>query len=1193
MRQRIVGRVDAVVAGAVAGWARRRRGTAPVTITVLHDGRPVDTITADRARPDLEDALSAHGFVFVVPPELDGASGAGLSFVAEDGTVLPVADGVDLDLALGFDPAFVATLGLDAPFLRGGVDTAADGATITGFAYSLLRRHPVTVELVAGETVVATAVADGDRPDLAPLGRRSSGFTLVPPAVLLDGVPREIAVRVAGTELTGSRRVVAFRPLASEVLRQRAGWIAGMVAPAAGVAAPEAVLIEVDGAVVAATALAPAAGGRLAFRWRLPPRLCDGTEHRIAVRLGEAGYRIGSAGGSEILTVRRPVDGHVDGVSGGVLTGVARNAADPDAPVEIEVFDGTRRVVTGRTESGEASGSNGRGANGSDAAGRNGRFTIPLPIDLFDAPRLLTVTADGETLTPADRPEVAVEIGPADRPTGGHRFAGAVTIVGYGGVTGFAVDRASARPVTVAVTVDGELVAAVTADRPLAGLGIEATLPEGSTDACGFHLPFPPQLLNGRGRTVAVTVVGDGMALPGTEEPVSFPVVWLAEGEAGFAAPSGVSASAMAAAPTAGPVEPLTAGAAKSSSSGTAASAAESTGTADPPRPLRVAFGVTSADPRTPAGDYFTAMELGLALKEAHGCEVVFADLNARDLAGADVFVVMRHDFPVAEMTGGARGLVIVAWVRNRVDEWLANGALDRCALIFASATKAADAIRAATGRPVGLMPIAANTRRFAPTGGSAEHAADLSFTGHFWGDAREAVHQLDPATLAARFAIYGHGWDEDPAVAPFWRGPVPYQELPRVYGSAKLVIDDSHPVTRVWDSLNSRVFDATAAGALVLTNCTGGVAEQFGGRLPSFSTPEELRALVDLYLGDDAAREALAAEMRAEVLARHDYRHRAATLVAALPAVRTTLRIAIKSPVPSAAERAAWGDHAFALALKRALERTGAIVRIDDLPDWYGGQTSGDDVVIVLRGLSRYRPSPGVLNLLWLISHPDEVSLAEMQGYDHVFVASRPYAEKLKPRLGDRVSALLQASDPALFRPLATAERAAGPAAGAILFIGNSRGQRRAMVERVEAAGHAVRVHGRDWDGLLPAGRTAGAPIANEDLSAHYASAAIVINDHWPDMAAEGFLSNRLFDAAAAGATILSDPAADLEDVFGDLVATAATPEEADAAIRRLKADRRRAARAKALRALVVEHHSFDHRAGEILARIAGLRAR
>jgi spore maturation protein CgeB len=732
-----------------------------------------------------------------------------------------------------------------------------------------------------------------------------------------------------------------------------------------------------------------------------------------------------------------------------------------------------------------------------------------------------------------------------------------VTAASHAGDTGFAVDRASDRPPTLAVTVDGELVATVVADRPLADLGIEAEPPAGSPGDCGFCIAFSPHLLDGRAREIAVTVVGDGFRLPGSEEAVAFPVVWLAEGTAG-------SAVGAPPAPVAGPAH----------------------------RPLRVAFGVTSADPRTPAGDYFTAMELGLALKEAHGCEVVFADLKSRDLAGADVFVVMRHDFPAGEMTGGAPGLVTVAWVRNRVDEWLANGALDRCALVFASAGKAADAIRAATGRPVTLLPIAANTRRFAPVEPLAEHAADLSFTGHFWGDARDAVHQLDPASLDARFAIYGHGWDEEPAFAPFWRGPVPYQELPRVYGSAKLVIDDSHPVTRVWDSLNSRVFDATAAGALVLTNCTGGAAEQFGGRLPSFSTAEELRALVERYLVDDDERERLAAELRADVLARHDYRNRAATLVETLKTIRATLRIAIKSPVPKASERASWGDHHFALALKRALERAGAIVRIDDLPDWYGGLTAGDDVVIVLRGLSRYRPSPGALNLMWLISHPDEVSLAEMQGYDHVFVASRPYAGKLEARLGRRVSTLLQATDPDLFKPLAAAERAAGPAAGAVLFVGNTRGQRRAMVERVEAAGHPVRVYGQGWSGMVPADRIAGTHIPNDALSAHYASADIVLNDHWPDMAAEGFLSNRLFDAAAAGATILSDPAEGIEDVFGDLVATAATPAEVDAAIRRLGGDRRRAARAKALRAVVLAEHTFDHRATTILAKIAELRA-
>ena len=46
-----------------------------------------------------------------------------------------------------------------------------------------------------------------------------------------------------------------------------------------------------------------------------------------------------------------------------------------------------------------------------------------------------------------------------------------------------------------------------------------------------------------------------------------------------------------------------------------------------------------------------------------------------------------------------------------------------------------------------------------------------------------------------------------------------------------------------------------------------------------------------------------------------------------------------------------------------------------------------------------------------------------------------------------------------------------------------------------------------------------------------------IVLSDHHPEMAADGFLSNRLFDAVATGARVVSDSAAGLEDVFGDAV--------------------------------------------------------
>ena len=53
------------------------------------------------------------------------------------------------------------------------------------------------------------------------------------------------------------------------------------------------------------------------------------------------------------------------------------------------------------------------------------------------------------------------------------------------------------------------------------------------------------------------------------------------------------------------------------------------------------------------------------------------------------------------------------------------------------------------------------------------------------------------------------------------------------------------------------------------------------------------------------------------------------------------------------------------------------------------------------------------------------------------------------------------------------------------------------------------------------------------------------MLNDHWPDMAELGFLSNRLFDAVASGARVITDEVAGLRTVFGDSVQVARTPGE------------------------------------------------
>ena len=605
------------------------------------------------------------------------------------------------------------------------------------------------------------------------------------------------------------------------------------------------------------------------------------------------------------------------------------------------------------------------------------------------------------------------------------------------------------------------------------------------------------------------------------------------------------------------------------------------------PSPLRVVFAVSETHMDAAAGDYFTAMELALAMRREFGWEVMFVHHKQFDVDGADLLVVMRHDYDLGRIQNANPGLLAVAWIRNRVDQWIDSPHFEKYHVLFASSKKAIDTIAAATGREAALLPIASNVERFGAGRPKPELGADVVFTGHYWGAQREAVDVLDPRKVPYGFSIWGKKWDEHPIWSRFWRGWAPYYDLPDIYASSKLVIDDSHPVTRDWNSLNSRVFDVLASGRLVLTNCTGGAQELFGDRLPTFSSQDELRSLIRRFLEDPDERERLAAELQAEVREHHSYRRRALTFRDVVGGYlgRDGLRIAIKSPAPNHETKHQWGDHHFALALKRALERLGHTVRIDILPEWYSGVTAADEAVIVLRGLSRYEPSPTSINLMWLISHPDDVSLAEMREYDHVFVASAPLAERLKPRLGERVSPLLQCTDPELFRP------ATESVGHRVLFVGNSRAQFRPMVRwALDRGVGELALFGSGWAGLVPDEYLKGEHIRNEDLHRYYSGAGVLLNDHWPDMAAEGFISNRLFDAAACGATIVSDPVAGLSDVFGDLVYVCPNKADLTYCVDSALMAEDRAVKAERLRRLVLQHHTFDHRAQTITDVIGAL---
>ncbi len=285
-------------------------------------------------------------------------------------------------------------------------------------------------------------------------------------------------------------------------------------------------------------------------------------------------------------------------------------------------------------------------------------------------------------------------------------------------------------------------------------------------------------------------------------------------------------------------------------------------------------------------------------------------------------------------------------------------------------------------------------------------------------------------------------------------------------------------------------------------------------------------------------------------------------------------LAFAIKIAAPED-EREVWGDTHFAEGLKAALERLGHSARIDFRNQWYGHSFETEDVVIVLRGLIAYEPKPGRLCFIWTISHPDQVDWAEYDRYSRVYAASASYAALLGTIVSPPVSTLLQATDPARFRPLDDP-----PDAPEVLFVGNSRGVDREVVSWAFEAGHPPEIYGGGWEGRVPPASVKAASIDNTALGGLYAGAGVVLNDHWPSMRAFGLLSNRLFDAVASGARVISDPVPSMAAVFGDAVHPVDDAAGLAQTVGALHAAPRDRARERDAAARIHAAHSFDDRA-------------
>lgn len=292
-----------------------------------------------------------------------------------------------------------------------------------------------------------------------------------------------------------------------------------------------------------------------------------------------------------------------------------------------------------------------------------------------------------------------------------------------------------------------------------------------------------------------------------------------------------------------------------------------------------VAFAVSTDDVDAGAGDVFVALGLAKYL-ERLGWGVVLWPIEQWDTHvpdDVDVVVSMIESFVPGLLP---QHTALVAWVRNWTDVWAELPYLDEFDSIWTSSTPARDRIAERYDGPVQVLPIGVDLELFTgeragERAGDRTDSADIDVvtTVNFWGADRAGIPAIAELAESRDVVWYGANGDHlhlDERVDH--RGKVPFFDLPAVYASARVVVDDVIPPAREYATHNSRLFEGLASGALVVTNCAEGLDELGLAGVPTYADGP---SLVAAAATDDPD---LVERLRAVVLERHSYDTRAVT---------------------------------------------------------------------------------------------------------------------------------------------------------------------------------------------------------------------------------------------------------------------------------------------------------------------------
>lgn len=284
---------------------------------------------------------------------------------------------------------------------------------------------------------------------------------------------------------------------------------------------------------------------------------------------------------------------------------------------------------------------------------------------------------------------------------------------------------------------------------------------------------------------------------------------------------------------------------------------------------------------------------------------------------------------------------------------------------------------------------------------------------------------------------------------------------------------------------------------------------------------------------------------------------------------------IDICGAMPDDESKKYWGDQHFAVGMKKEFEKLGYKANVLPRDRWYDQSRAG--YVIVLRGKNPYYRPMGDNRkyIMWNISHPDDVTIDEYNSYDYVFFASQKMHDEFASKLHVSSGVAQQCVDDS-----AMVYEEGHDKQYELLFVGNSRHVFRPILKDLIPTEHKLTVYGRHWEKFPVQDYVVSDYMDNSKVGQAYHDAKILLNDHWDDMRENGIISNRIFDALAVGAFIISDDIPEIHELFGDNVVTYHGREDLKEKIDYyLKHEEERDAKAKAGQKIALNGHTFRDR--------------